>query len=72
MKTLYGVVPIIPTPFTAQEEIDEAALRDLIEFAISGKVEAVCLPAYASEFYKLTDAEKLRVVKIAVDNRQEG
>ncbi len=67
MKTLYGVVPIVPTPFTAEEEIDEAALRDLIEFAISTKVEAVCLPAYASEFYKLTDAEKLRVVEIAVD-----
>ena len=67
MKTLYGVVPIIPTPFTGQEDIDEAALRDLIEFAISAKVEAVCLPAYASEFYKLTDVEKLRVVKIAVE-----
>ena len=68
MKSLSGVVPIIPTPFTEQEEIDEGALRDLIEFAIAGKVDAVCLPAYASEFYKLTDPEKLRVVKIAVDH----
>ena len=30
--------------------------------------EAACLPAYASEFYKLTDEEKLQVVKIAVDH----
>src|SRR5882672_6526776 len=66
MKTLSGVVPIIPTPFTPDEEIDEGALRDLIEFAVASKVDAVCLPAYASEFYKLTDPEKLRVVSIAV------
>ncbi len=66
MKTLAGVVPIIPTPFTIQEEIDEQALCDLVEFAVSCQVEAACLPAYASEFYKLTDEEKLRVVKIAV------
>jgi dihydrodipicolinate synthase/N-acetylneuraminate lyase len=67
-KELSGVVPIIPTPFTENEEIDENALRDLIDFAIAGGIEAVCLPAYASEFYKLTDEEKLKVVRIAVDH----
>jgi 4-hydroxy-tetrahydrodipicolinate synthase len=67
-KKLFGVVPIIPTPFTEKEEIDEDALRRLIDFAIAGGVGAVCLPAYASEFYKLTDEEKLQVVKIAVDH----
>jgi dihydrodipicolinate synthase/N-acetylneuraminate lyase len=66
-KELFGVVPIIPTPFTEQEEIDEDALRRLIDFAVSCGVQAACLPAYASEFYKLTDEEKLRVVKIAVE-----
>ena len=67
-KELSGVVPIIPTPFTEKEEIDEDALRRLIDFAISGGVGAACLPAYASEFYKLSDEEKLQVVKIAVDH----
>jgi 2-keto-3-deoxy-L-arabinonate dehydratase len=66
-KDLVGVVPIIPTPFNEQEEIDEDALRRLVDFAIKGGVQAACLPAYASEFYKLTDEEKLEVVKIAVD-----
>jgi len=63
---LFGVVPIVPTPFTEDEEIDEAALCRLIDFAIAGGIKAVCLPAYASEFYKLTDEERLRVVKIAI------
>lgn len=64
---LSGVVPIVPTPFTANEEVDENALRKLIDFAIAGGMKAVCLPAYASEFYKLTDEEKLQVVRIAVE-----
>lgn len=64
---LFGVVPIIPTPFTENEEIDEDALRNLIDFAIDGGIRAVCLPAYASEFYKLTDDEKLQVVRVAVE-----
>jgi 4-hydroxy-tetrahydrodipicolinate synthase len=66
-KDLFGVVPIIPTPFTNKEDIDENALRKLVEFAIEAGVGAACLPAYASEFYKLTDDEKLRVVRVAVD-----
>jgi dihydrodipicolinate synthase/N-acetylneuraminate lyase len=65
-NSLSGVVPIIPTPFKANEEIDEQALRDLVEFTIGNGIKAACLPAYASEFYKLTDEEKLFVVKIAV------
>jgi 4-hydroxy-tetrahydrodipicolinate synthase len=67
-KSLYGAVPIIPTPFNHDETIDGDALRNLIDFAIESGVQAVCLPAYASEFYKLTDAEKLLVVKIAVQH----
>ena len=32
---LAGVVPIVPTPFLEDEEIDERALRGLIDFAVS-------------------------------------
>jgi dihydrodipicolinate synthase/N-acetylneuraminate lyase len=66
-KKISGVVPIIPTPFTEHEEVDEPALRKLVDFAVANKLQAACLPAYASEFYKLTDEEKTRVVKIAVE-----
>ncbi len=67
MIDLYGIVPIIPTPFTDKDEIDEAGLRSLIDFAVSKGINSVCLPAYASEFYKLADEEKLQVVRIAVE-----
>ncbi len=67
-NTIYGAVPIIPTPFHSDETIDEDALCNLIDFAVSSGLQAVCLPAYASEFYKLTDAERLWVVKKAVQH----
>ena len=63
-----GIVPIIPTPFDAEEEIDWAALRSLLDFAAAANVEAVCLPAYASEFYKLTEAERREAIVAAVDH----
>ncbi|MGN6492048.1 MAG: dihydrodipicolinate synthase family protein [Agriterribacter sp.] len=66
INNLQGVIPIIPTPFTSDEEIDETDLRSLIDFAASTEVAAVCLPAYASEFYKLSDEERLQVVNIAI------
>jgi 2-keto-3-deoxy-L-arabinonate dehydratase len=65
-KDLSGAIPIIPTPFDAQENIDEEALRRLVEFAVSKGFLGICLPAYLSEFYKLSDEERIRVVKVAV------
>lgn len=43
------------------------ALKSLIDFACCAGAAAVCLPAYASEFYKLSEDERLRVVAQAVD-----
>ncbi len=65
-KKLSGSVPIVPIPFDDHEAIDEEALRRLVQFAVDKKFCAICLPAYGSEFYKLTEAERIRVVKIAV------
>jgi 4-hydroxy-tetrahydrodipicolinate synthase len=61
-----GVVPIIPTPFHADETIDFASLQALIDFAIAANCSAICLPAYASEFYKLSDEERIAVAREAV------
>ena len=67
-----GIVPIIPTPFLADGSPDWNSLENLLDFAVSARVSAVCLPAYASEFYKLTDSERrdaaIRAVGL-LDNR---
>jgi dihydrodipicolinate synthase/N-acetylneuraminate lyase len=63
-----GIVPVIPTPFTPAEEIDWAALRSLLDFAAGTDLSGVCLPAYASEFYKLSEGERREVIVVAVDH----
>jgi 4-hydroxy-tetrahydrodipicolinate synthase len=62
-----GAVPIIPIPFNAQDEIDEEALRRLVEHCVASRFKAICLPAYGSEFYKLADQERVRVVRAACE-----
>ena len=62
-----GCIPIIPTPFASDEAVDFAGLRSLIEFAVACKFEWVCLPAYASEFYKLSDYERQQIISTAID-----
>jgi 4-hydroxy-tetrahydrodipicolinate synthase len=61
-----GIVPIIPTPFFANEEIDFEGFEDLLEFAVAGGSCGICLPAYASEFYKLREREKEELVAAAI------
>lgn len=61
-----GILPVIPTPFDREGRVDWPALNDLLEFAIKARVCGVCLPAYASEFYKLRDAERRELVCQAI------
>jgi 4-hydroxy-tetrahydrodipicolinate synthase len=63
---LRGVVPVIPTPFRADESIDFDGVIACIEFAVRCGVCAVCLPAYGSEFYKMTELERYQVVATAI------
>jgi dihydrodipicolinate synthase/N-acetylneuraminate lyase len=67
LEQIDGVVPVIPTPFTTNGEVDWHALRGLIRFAEGCGVPAACLPAYASEFYKLTQPERQRIIEEALD-----
>jgi dihydrodipicolinate synthase/N-acetylneuraminate lyase len=65
---LNGIVPIIPTPFTREEQVDWRSLGILVDFACAAGACAVCLPAYASEFYKLSEHERLRAVAETVEH----
>ena len=49
-----GTVPVIPTTFRKDESIDCEAISACVRFAADCGVTAVCLPAYGSEFYKLS------------------
>jgi len=61
-----GVVPILPTPFHSDDEVDLQALAALVDFSVAAGVAAVGTPAFGSEFYKLTDSERLRVLESVI------
>jgi len=65
-KMLRGIIPVIATPFTEDEGLDLEALERLVDFAAISGAAGICLPAYGSEFYKLTDPERAAVIRTAV------
>lgn len=64
---LRGVVSVMLLPIHADESIDEKTFRNQVDFAIASGASAVCAPAFATEFYKLSDPERYRIAKILVE-----
>lgn len=62
-----GIVPALITPLTPDEEIDEAGLRTLVNRLIEAGVHGLFVLGTNGEFISLSEAEKLRVARIAVD-----
>ena len=67
---MYGVVPILVTPFHDDGAIDEASLRNEVEFAIEAGVHGLGI-ALGSEIFKLTEAERDQVTTIVISQAQD-
>jgi 2-keto-3-deoxy-L-arabinonate dehydratase len=67
-KNIHGVIPILPTPFTEQGEVDEVSFRNVIDAAIADGVDGLAMFGLASEFLKLSDAEKVRLAQILLEH----
>jgi dihydrodipicolinate synthase/N-acetylneuraminate lyase len=63
-----GVIPILPTPFTVNGEVDETSFRRVIDAAVAEGVAGVTMFGLASEYYKLADAERDRLAKVLVEH----
>ncbi len=61
---LAGIVPIVFLPFAADGEIDAAGLRRIVRFELEGGVHGIGINGFASEAYKLSDAERQRAAEI--------
>lgn len=64
---LTGVIPILPTPFLEDGEIDEVGFRKVIDAAIMDGAHGLAMFGLASEYPKLADAEKVRLTRILVE-----
>ena len=67
IEQLKGCGTAIVTPFKADQTIDEAALRRLVEFQITNGVDFLIACGTTGESVTLTDEEQARVVQITIE-----
>lgn len=65
LSLIRGVYAIPPTPFDQTGGLDEASLRNVIEFCIRSGAHGIVTPVNASEFTTLLDTERLKLVEVA-------
>ena len=63
---LQGVYPALVTPFTKEDEVDQAAFRQLIR-AVLSDVDGVVVAGTTGEFVYLSFEERKRLYEVAVD-----
>ena len=65
-QRMRGMFPVLITPFDEQDRIDEESLRSVVEYNIDAGVHGVVI-AFATEIMKLTEAERLQIAQVVVD-----
>lgn len=64
MAILSGVLPIVPTIFTASGAIDETGTRRVVEYIIRAGAQGIVFPGLASEYDMLSRDERLHMTKL--------
>jgi 4-hydroxy-tetrahydrodipicolinate synthase len=65
---LEGVYSVLPTPFTANGDLDEASLRKVVDLFIKAGVNGVTALGVTGEVARLDDAERRRVLEIVTSH----
>lgn len=66
-----GVCPVIETPFTPDDEVDYASFDRLIDHLVAVGVRSLMFPGFASEYYKLSDAERTKLTAALLDRLRD-
>jgi 4-hydroxy-tetrahydrodipicolinate synthase len=64
MGTLSGVLPILPTIFSASGAIDEAGTRRVVEYIVASGAQGIVFPGLASEYETLSRDERLHMTRL--------
>lgn len=67
MITFSGVVPVLPTPFLPNGDVDHDSFRAVLQHVSAAGVRGVMFPGFASEFYKLSDPERQQLIHEVID-----
>lgn len=66
-KKIHGIIPPIITPVDEKENVDEQGFRALLDYCIEGGLHGIFVAGTNGETMALTQAERNRAIKIALD-----
>ncbi|NPC54560.1 dihydrodipicolinate synthase family protein [Caenimonas soli] len=64
---LFGIIPPIVTPFTANGDVDEQAFRGVVRFMVKKKVHGICVGGSSGEGHTYSAEEFKRLNEIACE-----
>ena len=67
MPKPYGIIPAMVTPLDEGENLDDGAMRRLVNHLIEGGVHGLFALGSQGEFWAFDAEEKLRILKVVVD-----
>ena len=67
LRPVQGVCPVLETPFADDGEVDYASFARLVDHVVRVGVRTVMFPGFASEYYKLSDAERVNLTTALLD-----
>ena len=68
MSAITGVMPVAPTIFADNEDLDLDGQRRVLDYLVDGKSDAVCILANYSEQFSLTDGEREQVLRTTMEH----
>lgn len=71
-QTLTGILPVAPTPFLDDGQVDEDGMRRVLDCLIDMGVDAICILANYSEQFLLSDAERATLMRISLEHVVEA
>lgn len=64
---LGGVTPVLETPFLSDQSVDYEGFARVVDGVARAGVASAMFPGFASEYHKLTDAERSKLTEIFLD-----
>ncbi|QPM90849.1 dihydrodipicolinate synthase family protein [Pseudooceanicola algae] len=65
---LTGILPVAPTPFLDDGNIDVEGMKNVIDCLIDQGVDAICILANYSEQFVISDEERALLTKVSLDH----
>ena len=67
-EPLSGILPVAPTPFHIDGQVDEDGMRRVLDCMIDQGVDAICILANYSEQFLLSDEERALLTRLSLEH----